>query len=247
MISQDLIKEAMKYYNEFKDKKFVVNPSLPILYFGDIKAYCKSEIKIITVGINPSDREFKKFKSDKYSFEHRFPDWKGDNLPQVLNDYFKKCPYEWFENYELILNGTYCSYKDEKYENRAIHTDMCSPLATYPTWSGLKKERPSLFKDGFTLWKLLLDELKPHIILVSMPCALFELFPKVVTSKRELLQFSEDRNGNPRKPYKVYEYEYDKKLNKTKTRVIYGRMIQKPFDAISNKQKKEIGLELTKT
>ena len=37
---------------------------IPILWFGDIEAYDASPRKIVTVGLNPSDREFAKSKSD---------------------------------------------------------------------------------------------------------------------------------------------------------------------------------------
>jgi hypothetical protein len=36
----------------------VVRPSILILYFGDSEAYRRSPLKIVTVGLNPSPREF---------------------------------------------------------------------------------------------------------------------------------------------------------------------------------------------
>ncbi len=36
----------------------VVHPSMPILYYGDLDRYFASELRIITVGLNPSREEF---------------------------------------------------------------------------------------------------------------------------------------------------------------------------------------------
>ena len=59
MISNELIKKTFDYYDKFKDYDVVVSPSLPILYFGDLASYEKSDLKIVTVGKNPSDNEFR--------------------------------------------------------------------------------------------------------------------------------------------------------------------------------------------
>jgi hypothetical protein len=36
----------------------VVEPSMPILYFGDVNPYRQSAVRIVTVGLNPSREEF---------------------------------------------------------------------------------------------------------------------------------------------------------------------------------------------
>ena len=52
-----------------------------------------------------------------------------------------------------MLNGLGTCYYEGSHKNRAIHTDICSPLATSPTWPGLKPEQKNvLSKDGFDLW-----------------------------------------------------------------------------------------------
>lgn len=63
-----LLNRTFEYYQEIQHKNYVVNPAIPILYFGDVNAYFKSEIKIITVGKNPSSIEFRRNKSEPYSF-----------------------------------------------------------------------------------------------------------------------------------------------------------------------------------
>ena len=98
MISQELIEKTIKYFEKYKNEKFIVNPSLPILYFGNLDAFLDSKIKIITVGKNPSDNEFKLIKTNPYSF-CRFSKWdiRKRNLIESLNRYFECSPLkQWF-------------------------------------------------------------------------------------------------------------------------------------------------------
>ena len=54
-ISNDLLKGALLQYNKYSELDFIVKPSLPILYFGDLNAYLNSNFKVITAALNPSD------------------------------------------------------------------------------------------------------------------------------------------------------------------------------------------------
>src|SRR5574344_529650 len=176
MISNNLIEKTLKYFDTHKNEKVVVKPSLPILYFGNLDAYRESKLKIITVGKNPSDNEFRLNKNDFFSFV-RFSKWneKSKNLILALNPYFESEPLrKWFSCYEPILNGLSASYYSS-YNYTALHTDICSPLATNPTWSKLSKETQSaLYEDGFEIWKELIEELQPDIMFVSIPHAIFK-------------------------------------------------------------------------
>lgn len=91
MISDKLIKKTFEYFDEFSHDEIVVNPSLPILYFGNLEDYKKSKIKVVTVGKNPSDNEFRLNKNDDFSFV-RFPKWDKNqkNLIDSLNSYFEE-------------------------------------------------------------------------------------------------------------------------------------------------------------
>lgn len=169
-----------KDFVEKKDESFVVKPSIPIIWFGDMKAYRKSKRKIVTVAINPSKVEFKeKPKSKQYTF-CRFQN--GEKLCQKdeltaddkellyasLNSYFKDNPYKrWFDAFEKPLNcldATY--YSGKEYESTAIHIDIKSAIASDPTWGSLrKKEKAKLENDS--LFQELLEYLKPNIILYS--------------------------------------------------------------------------------
>src|ERR1700674_3514038 len=61
----DLIREAWQVYRQFADQPFLVKPSIPILFFGDSNRYFSSELKVITVGLNPSRIEFP--EKDRFS------------------------------------------------------------------------------------------------------------------------------------------------------------------------------------
>jgi len=244
MISESLLRDTFSYFKTYKDLEEVVQPSLPILYFGNLSNYEKSELKIVTVGKNPSDNEFRLKKTDPFSFV-RFDKWEASkqNLIETLNPYFDdgKPLKKWFSSYEPILNSFDSSYYSSMYKNIALHTDLCSPLATDPTWSKLSKEsQQKLYHGGgLKLWISLIAELQPDIMLISIPKGLFQSVVK--TAGKEVIVFNDKINGEKRKsPYKVSEHEYVLSSSK-KVRVIFGQAANKPFDTISNKHKLEIG------
>ena len=243
MISQKIIDKTLKYFNKYSGEEFVVKPSLPILYFGDLVEYEKSIFKILTVGKNPSDNEFKLTK-DAEDFSYcRFPKWNPDklNLTESLNSYFEDTPLgQWFSSLEPILNGMDSSFYKGKFQNRALHTDICSPLATNPTWSLLSKERQKLlFEEGVVIWKELINELQPDVMLISVP---INLFKKIIPESGDLLiSFGFKKDGTKRKKdYEVFVYNHKLPTGKT-TKVIFGQAANTPFGTITNEQKNEIG------
>jgi len=142
---------------------FVVQPSIPVLYFGDRPAYERSPLRVVTVGLNPSLKEFPL----KRPFS-RFPGGAGlvrddaRGLLRVLDDYFRVDPYRsWFQSYEPVLNGLGASYYEGP-ASTALHTDLLSPIATDPTWSSLDTaERAALESSGIGLWHDLVGLLRP--------------------------------------------------------------------------------------
>ena len=50
----------------------------------------------------------------------------------------------------------------------ALHTDLCSPLDTDPTWSRLEELRERLMVNGLALWHQLVEYLAPDVIVVSI-------------------------------------------------------------------------------
>lgn len=144
---------------------------LPILWFGDRKAYEASPLRVITVGLNPSDREFRPNDFTEVSKDFRFPDYDGTDagLEKALNNYFVYNPYNaWFKSsFGAVLQSFNASFYTGSV-NTAIHTDICSPWATIPTWSKLPPtQQIELETEGYTIWKKLISELLPDIILFS--------------------------------------------------------------------------------
>lgn len=243
MISNKLLIKTIKYFEEHIENEIIVKPSLPILYFGDLNAYKNSRKKVLTVGKNPSVNEFKENKSESYSFL-RFNLWRPEekNLIETLNNYFLHKPLKnWFSSFEPILNGLGASYyRNTKYNIRVLHTDMCSPLATNPTWSKLNKTQMKiLFEKGHEIWIELIEELQPDIMIVSIPSMLFKR--NISNSGVPLIEFHKKRNGNLRKEKYIVTISSIKLKTGKKVKIIYGPAAQKPFGTITDDQKRQIG------
>lgn len=143
----------------------------PIHWFGDRTAYEASILRIVTVGLNPSDREFRPDDQTEVTSTFRFPDYVGteESLILAYNNYFNHNPYNsWFKGgFGSVLKSFDASFYSG-FTNTAIHTDICSPWATIPTWSKLDNRiRDELEMEGHSLWKDLIAELKPDVILFS--------------------------------------------------------------------------------
>ncbi len=147
-----------------------MSPAVPILFFGDLDAYVNSQPRVLTVGLNPSRNEFP--QGDPFQ---RFPlaedATAGDQQRYLdaLSAYFRTRPYaQWFNSFEPLLNGMGASYYHGRAET-VLHTDICSPTATDPTWSQLgEADRRVLVDDGRTLWHELLAALQPNVVLLSV-------------------------------------------------------------------------------
>ena len=216
--------------------------TIPIHWFGDRVAYNRSKIRIVTVGLNPSDKEFRNNNRESFNIGLRFQDYEEKGLEAVYNNYFEYNPYSWFKSFECILNGLHASYYSEKgMPNRVRHTDICSPWATDPTWSKLpNQEKKNLMENehGFEQWKQLIRQLKPDIILFSIP----EEYIKKLDLENERSVFvtiSNDKKGVPRKKSVVIEKGvYGRSL------AIFGRTWNVPFGALGEDQKKDLGQKI---
>ena len=177
----EIIDEYWANYVELRDEDFVVKPSIPIIWFGDMEAYKKSDLKVVTVALNPSDREFCKNKGELPSF-FRFPEGQNIYKENYLNDtnknrlfktlcgYYKNNPYdEWFNCFEKPLNHIGASYKNGN--NIAVHIDIYTAVATNPTWGKLGKEQQQKISADRTrtikLFRDFVDYLSPDVILYS--------------------------------------------------------------------------------
>ena len=93
------------YINDFNSKQqldFVVKPSIPVVWFGDMTAYQESKKKIVTIALNPSLSEFTEKRFDQINLGAVDA---VEKLAQTLNKYFKVNPYwKWFNNnFEKVI------------------------------------------------------------------------------------------------------------------------------------------------
>jgi hypothetical protein len=236
-----LVAEAWQLYEAAETTPSVVKPSIPILYFGDRDRYGASPLKVITVGLNPSRNEFP--LDEPFS---RFPkaqsvypgilggDGYADYLA-ALNDYFRCDPYcRWFRSLEPLLEGMDASYGDGR-RHTALHTDVCSPLATDPTWSRLTHEKRLLEAAGVELWVHLVQHLVPDVILISVARRHLDAFDFASAGRWETIFTVERAN-----PYRVQAQQVEI-LKGKRTLIVFGRAATMPFGLVSNSVKVEIG------
>jgi hypothetical protein len=211
-----IIDMCWNHFVKFRDRSNspIVNPSIPILWFGDLEEYQGSAKRIVTLAINPSNDEFRLDKNDSYGFVRfkqgrkiYFKDSLDDNDRLVffntLNKYYKDEPYRWFKRLEAplnCLNATYGGkFQNGDFTNYSVHIDLC-PLSTSKKWrdvdSSVKEE---LKLEGITLLHMLLEYLKPQIILASISQTdiktIFNLNPK----RDLILEYKNDSGGFIRK------------------------------------------------
>ena len=185
-----------------------VVPAAPILFFGDFDAYKTSPLRIVTVGLNPSLHEF----PAKEPFR-RFPltgdsrDREPSGYLDAMSAYFRNDPYRsWFGTFDRLLNGAGSSYYEGEAASVALHTDLCSPIATNPTWSKLgQSERSALEADGVRLWHILVETLQPQILVLSVARHyLGRICFAPLTECWTVRRFERTRNCAPRKrPYEA--------------------------------------------
>jgi hypothetical protein len=163
-----------------------------------------------------------------------------DEYLQALNGYFRKPPNDpykrWFNSYEPMLAGLDCSYFGDA-PNTALHTDLCSPLATDPTWANLPSEAQiGLIQCGAPLWHSLVEWLSPDLIIASV-------------ARSHLNRISFPRQNGWKVIYKVERVNpYSVELTKLKVAesriasLVFGKAANTPFGTVSNADKRKIGL-----
>ena len=157
--------------------------------------------------------------------------------------YFKYKPYNWFDSFEPILNGMSASYYPGKI-NTALHTDICSPHATYPTWSKLgETHQDTLRNEGKQFWNRLVEILQPDLMLVSIA----RKYTKMIRYRRSkwetFYRITEKKDGKPRsKPYLIEVAE--SQVGSKNGYLVFGQAAQMPFGTLSTKHKKQVGEQL---
>jgi hypothetical protein len=221
----------------------VVRPSVPILWFGDSAAFSNSDLRVVTVGLNPSRVEFP--EGDRFL---RFPAARLLTAPpataiqraayvSALDSYFRAAPYRrWFDQgFERVLNGLSATYYDGL-PNAALHTDLLSPLATDPTWGGLAYEdRASLVGGGPPLWHQLIRVLQPDVIVASVAREhLARILFRRVGRWRVIHTVDRDR------PFVAEAVDIEVVPGK-RTLLVFGRCVSIPFGSVSHEAKFAIG------
>ena len=235
--------QAMRAFDCVYKRPWCVKPAVPILFFGNLEAYRASPLRVLTVGLNPSLHEF---PSDRPF--RRFPLLEGslgrepDSYLAAMSAYFRTKPYRaWFSAFEPLLNGMEASYYDD-YASTALHTDICSPVATNPTWNKLdKKDHAALESKGGPLWHMLLEELKPQIVAISVAKSHLERIEFTpLTSWKAIHAFRRKADGRLRaQPYKICRRWYE--VGGEKSLFIFGRAAEKPFGLLANTHKVQAG------
>ena len=220
-----------------------VCPSIPILFFGDLQAYFDSATRVLTVGLNPSRREF----PSESDFQ-RFPIAEGIAVSEVnpyldaLSTYFRTHPYRnWFRSFEPMLNGLGASYYEGR-DSTALHTDICTPVATDPTWSRLDRaSRRALEAEGSPLLHGLLEALRPQIVVLSVAKHhLSRIQFKALGEWKVVHVFEQTGSGAPRKrPVRVSVRWYE--IIAEPTLLIFVPAAQMPLGLLGSKQKREGG------
>jgi len=236
-----LLSQSWREYDRTRRYEFVVCPAIPILFFGDSERYFRSPLKVITVGLNPSavefpdDAPFRRFPAAQRPSDRR----QIDVHLKALNNYFSEDPYEpWFDSFEPILNGLDASYYSAR-RNTALHTDLCSPLATSPTWSELNPEQRLLLqKPGGELWHSLVTALRPDVIIVSVAAKhLTRIGFRRVANERIIWTLDD---AGRKQPYNVFGSRIQVSPRRRSV-LAFGRAAQTPFGTVSRDEKGKMG------
>ena len=78
------VKKAWRAFDHAASRKSLVTPGVPILFFGDLDAYMTSRPRVLTVGKNPSSKEFP--AGERFQ---RFPRLTGDRSDRKPGTYLK--------------------------------------------------------------------------------------------------------------------------------------------------------------
>ena len=224
-------------------KDFKVIDLLPIKWFGDRREYESSGVRVITVALNPSDLEFRKNDKETCRTSLRFPDYNPEDkstLEQALNSYFRNNPLGWFkQGFEPILGGMGVSYFSGSRTQRALHTDFCTWYATDPTWSrptDMKNAKMDLFEQGNKEWLELVDELRPDIMIFSIPGSYVD---KLKIDTEVFVSIDKTQSGQARKkPRIIRKGIYKNAL------CIFGTTVNTPFGDISAEEKNKLGRKI---
>ena len=217
---------------------------MPILFFGDLHAYFASRVRVLSVGLNPSLHEF---PTD--SPFRRFPLAEGVTLREpepYLGRSLCLLPNRSLSRLVQRLRGAAqraggASFYEGK-PSTALHTDICSPVATDPTWSGLDwDEQNALEKEGGPLWHGLLEVLQPQIVTLSVASHhLSHIQFKALSGWKVVHVFERTEAGALRKrPVEISARWCE--IGGEPSLFVFVPAAQKPLGRLSSNQKREAG------
>lgn len=246
---ENLNEVVEKAWNTFKRAGALssrVFPAVPILFFGDLQAYYASETRVLTVGLNPSLKEFPKDSPfQRFPLAENITADAPDVYLDALSAYFRanSCPYhDWFKSYEPFLKEMEASYYGGQ-PSTALHTDICSPVATDPTWHDLHQDmQKALEQDGVLLWHDLLKALKPKVVVISVAKDHLEQVQfRALDGWAVVHTFERKKDGSRRKrPFKVKVRWHE--VNGEPSLFVFGEAAQTPLGSITDRQKREAGV-----
>lgn len=219
----------------------VVRPAkIPILFFGNYDKYRRSRFKVVTAGLNPSSGEFPNNELVRFPAARTLDDNSRPSITSYLESlsaYFRVDPYmRWFQSYERVLRGMDVSYYDAEAENVALHTDLCSPLATTPKWSALGGNlRAELAAEGGPLWHRLIEHLEPDVVILSIGRAHLDTITFDRADEWRPIYTVEREN-----PYVVKACDF-RLASRKKVIFIWGRAANLPFGTVPDSEKRAIG------
>ncbi len=236
-----LIDQAWKSFEYSRTHPCLINPACPVLWFGDLNSYRTSSLKVVTVGLNPSRKEFPqenaflRFPKAEVLYPDILSGVGRSTYAEALSEYFLIAPYRsWFGWFNEILVGMGASYYPGS-GNIALHTDLCSPLATDPTWSRLGHHQIFFENQGIPQWHQLIDELAPDILIFSIARRYMELVKFINPSNWRVLH-TVPRTDPLKRPYNVYvQQPMDMPL------IIFGQAAQQPFATLNKLSRQGIG------
>ena len=221
-----------------------VTPAAPILFFGNLDAYLTSRLRVLTVGLNPSLHEFPRTEPfQRFPLAGEGSGREPDQFLDAMSAYFRTEPYHrWFSAFEKVLNGAGVSYYTGKAASTALHTDICSPVATDPTWSKLPDtDRRALERDGVPLWHMLLEALRPQVVVLSVAEKHLEHIRFTAFTRWQTAREFEWTSGGERRrtPYRIRARWY--KVAGRRSLFVFGRAAQTPFGLLSHDKRDETG------
>ena len=124
-----------------------------------------------------------------------------------------------------------------------LHTDICSPVATDPTWTGLDPAvQKALEKDGGPLWHSLLKTLRPQIVILSVARRhLSRIRFRVLSGWRVVRVFEQTQAGTPRKQPVMVSARWCE-ISGEPSLLAFVPAAQKPLGRLGSIQKREAGV-----